>query len=54
MKVCKSDNFTRMLNMLRALKMSGLKLFHPRLLARKRPGKYKMKSQEKKITKLFR
>lgn len=39
MKVCKFENVAYMLNILRALKMSGLKLFPPRLLSRKRPGK---------------
>lgn len=39
MKVCKFENVAYILNILRALKMSGLKLFPPRLLSRKRPGK---------------
>lgn len=47
MKVCKFENFTYMLNILRALKMSGLGLFPPRLLARKRPRKIKDEKLEK-------
>lgn len=48
-------NVTYMLNVLRALKTSGLRLLLPRYLAKKRPGRWKTKRQKKNVTaNLFR